>query len=262
MFEPTTSTTPRRRRGLRGRALLAACVAAAAFGAATGTASAASTTTTWYSIDQQPATASSPAQFLTATSTGQVTLDRYKSGEWRQQWTPVYPEWPTSPAITASSPINDFFEAFADCIVNVGCGFTGHAGGSPRKYVNRMYAMCLTIKPIGTVTTRVQVSKCGPSGNAIKGQLYTWYFADKEVAKSGIPRRYTAIFGTRGDEGRCLDSAGGGNFAGVNAAALPCAGGAPADQQWRQQFRFLESGSASCKRYYPGTLCGLGAPVQ
>ena len=77
--------------------VLAACVAAAALGAAVGNAAASDITTLWYSIDQQPATASSPAQFLTATANGQVTLDRYRSGEWRQQWTPVYPEWPASP---------------------------------------------------------------------------------------------------------------------------------------------------------------------
>lgn len=253
------ATAARSRRLTRGL-LVIGMVAAA--GSLTSTASAANTTTKWYSIDQQPATASSPAQFLTATSTGQVTLDRYQSGEWRQQWTPVYPEWPTSPSITSSSPISDFFETIAECITNLGCPFTAHAGGSPRKYVNRMYAMCLTFKPTGSVTTKVAVSKCGRDGNDLKRQLLTWDFADKVVAKSGIPRSYTPLFGTRADDqGRCLDAAGGSNLPGTNAAALPClAYNAP--QHWRQSFRFLESGSATCRQNYPGTLCGLGAPVQ
>lgn len=260
MFEQTTSTS-RGRRGLRGRALIAACVAAAALGAAAGTASAANTTTKWHSIDQQPASAASPAQFLTATANGQVTLDRYRSGEWRQQWTPVYPEWPESPSITSNSPIADFFETFAACITEWGCPFSGSASRSPRKYVNRMYAACLTFRPTGTVTTRVIVSRCGRTSTPkeLKSQVFTLNFSDYEL-RNGIPRNPTQIFGTRGNDGRCLDSAGGGNAPGVNAAALDC--GTPPNQAWRQQFRFLESGSATCRRNYPGTLCGLGAPVQ
>ncbi|MBJ7472009.1 MAG: hypothetical protein JHD16_11940 [Solirubrobacteraceae bacterium] len=262
MFEPTTSTaTHRRRRGRRGRALLAACVAAAALGAVAGTATAADTTTKWYSIDQQPASAASPAQFLTATGNGQVTLDRYKSGEWRQQWAPTYPEWPSSPTITSNSPFADFFEAFAECIVEWGCPFSGNASnsGSPRKYVNRMYARCLTFKPTGSVTTRVIVSRCAPDGTDLKGQVFTLEFPD-ETMRPSIPRAYTEIFGTRGNDGRCLDSAGGAAAPGTNAAALDC--GMPPAQQWRQEFRFLQSASATCRRNYPGTLCGLGAPVR
>ncbi len=263
MPSATDSKNARRRWHLRGKTLLAACVAAAALGGLAGGASAANTTTTWYSIDQQPATASSPAQFLTATSTGQLTLDRYKSGELRQQWTPVYPEWPASPAITSNSPLADFFETVADCVVNWGCPFSGHAGGGqgyPRKFVNRMYGLCVGFVPTGSVTTRVSAEKCSRGGSVVKRQLLSWDFSNNEV-KTGIPRSYTGLFGMRGGtQGRCLDSAGGNNTPGTNAAALIC--GTPTGQTWRQQFRFLQSGSATCKRNYPGTLCGLGAPVS
>lgn len=256
-----TSTTSRSRRTRRAVQLLAA--AAFAVGALAGSASAAQTTTTWYSIDQHPANDSSSAQFLTATSTGQVTLDRYQSGEMRQQWAPVYPEWPTSPTITASSPITDFFEAMGECIRNWGCPFSVNLGGSPRKFVNRMYAMCLTIQPLGSATSRVIVSKCSGTGSASKRQVFTWEFPDKTVAKSGIPRDYTKLFGTRADQqGRCLDSAGGSSQPGTNAAALDCFSSPTGTQSWSQEFRLLQSGSATCRRYYPGTLCGLGAPVQ
>ncbi len=262
-----TATDPsfaRRSWRLRGKTLLAACVAAAALGGLAGSASAANTTTTWYSIDQQPASASSPAQFLTATSTGQVTLDRYKSGEPRQQWTPVYPEWPASPRVTSNHPLADFFETVADCVVNWGCPFSGSAGGSysgyPRKFVNRMYAACVALVPTGSVTTRVSVERCSLGSSVVKRQLLSWGFSNHEV-KNGVPRRYTGLFGMRGGtQGRCLDAAGGSNAPGTNAAALAC--GTVQGQDWRQQFRFLQSGSATCKRNYPGTLCGLGAPAS
>ncbi|MEH3054498.1 MAG: hypothetical protein PGN13_10915 [Patulibacter minatonensis] len=263
---PAPTSTPRA--GRRRRLPLALGVAAVVgLGAGTfaSAASAAQTTTTWYSLDQKPATTSSPAQFLTATSTGQVVLKGYQSGEWRQQWAPVYPEWPASPTITASSPFSDFFGALKDCIVNLGCPFTGGSPyGSPRKYVNRMYAMCLTFQPTGSITTRVVVSRCGGTSVASKRQLFQVAFADKTVAKSGIPRTYTDVFGTRADDqGRCLDSAGGSSQPGTNAAALICGPGSPVGTSaWSQQFRFLQSGSATCKQNYPGTLCGLGAPVQ
>ncbi len=151
----------------------------------------------------------------------------------------------------------------ADCIVNRGCPFTGHAGGSPRKYVNRMYAMCLTFQPFGSIGTRVVVSRCAGNGDTLKRQVFTWDFADSTVSSQGIPRQYTKIFGMRTDQqGRCLDSAGGSNQPGTNAAALDCFSNPTGTQSWSQQFRFLQSGSATCRRNYPGTLCGLGAPVQ
>ncbi len=86
MPRPSTATNaPRRRR--RVATLLAASTALLGCAAtAVPAAAATNTTTTWYSIDQLPANTSSPSQFLTATSTGQVTLARYSSGEWRQQW--------------------------------------------------------------------------------------------------------------------------------------------------------------------------------
>ncbi len=258
----STATSAQHRRHLRGKAVVAACVVAAALGGSAGSASAASTTTKWYSINQQPAGASSPQQFLTATSTGQVTLTSYQSGEWRQQWRPVYPEWPMSPTITSNSPLKDFFSTIADCVVNLGCPFTGRAGGQPRKYVNRMYARCMSFKPTGSVTTKVVIESCGGSGMVLKRQVFSWQFSESEVAARGIPQDYTPIHGMRGgSESRCLDSTGGSNAPGTNAAALAC-GGSAASQPWRQQFRFLNSDSQTCKQFYPGTLCGLGAPVS
>lgn len=262
MFEQLTITSGLSR---RARVVLAATAFAATLGMASG-AQAAQTHTKYFSIDVAPQTTSSPALFVTATSTGQIQLKRYASGEWRQQWTPVYPEWPTSPTVTGSSPvfeaIGDFFETFADCVVERGCPFSapGPLRGSPRKFVNRMYAMCMTFTPTGSVTTKVSITKCKADGTAMQGQVFVWKFTDKQTAKRQIPREYTPIFGHRGDQGRCLDIAGGSAVDGTNAAALPC-DYAPANA-WRQSFRFLETADITCKQYYPGTLCGLGAPVQ
>ena len=172
----------------------------------------------------------------------------------------MYPEWPASPSTSSNNPLGSFIKGFK-CMLTANCVFSTTTVGSPRKYVNRMYAMCLTFNPSGADTTSVIVARCAPSGTDAKRQLFIWQFTDATVAKSGLPREYTTITGTRTDrEVRCLDSAGANDAPGTNAAALNCTTD-PA-QRSRQQFKFLQSGSATSKQNYPGTRCGLGVPVR
>ena len=128
-------------------------------------------------------------------------------------------------------------------MLTANCVFSTTTVGSPRKYVNRMHAMCLTFNPSGAVTTSVIIARCAPSGTDAKRQLFIWQFTDATVAKSGLPREYTTITGTRTDrEVRCLDSAGASDAPGTNAAALNCTRTPPSG---------LASSSGSCRATQP-----------
>jgi hypothetical protein len=216
------------------------------------------THSTYYTLDMQPPGTAGPSLFLTATSTGKVMLQPYVSGELRQQWAPVWPTWPRTPDITSSDPFSDFAGAFVSCILGApsgGCPFHG-ATGSPRKFVNRMYAMCLTLSVPGEAFY-ARVKPCGRNATANVPQTFSWGFTDAEVA-AGVPAAYTPIAGTRGGKVRCLEGKYDRHLPDTEAQSAPCRSPLP----FRQQFRFLEVADVTCTLLPSTTLCGMGAPLQ
>lgn len=207
-------------------------------------------TTNWYTIDV-PAGVSDRGAFLTTDTDDGVSLDRYFPGAPHSQWTPVYQQWPGSIPVTGHGPL----EGITGCTFS-GCPFTG-AGGTPRKFVNRLTGRCLTFLPTadGRGTT-VELRGCTASGRRQKDQLIDWFYTDAEVSgPSGIPQLYTPLAHQRADrQVRCLSMFRPKNRRTVRGIGSRCVQGSTAIHQ---RFRFLRVAQVTCDIGVTTNICGL-----
>src|SRR5687768_14601712 len=98
-----------RRALTRWTVALAAILSAVALLSAASAADAKIRTTRYYTINVAPPTPSSSGLFL-GTNGRPVVLQRYFSGDVGQHWTQVYPEWPFSAPVTATSPLDGILD--------------------------------------------------------------------------------------------------------------------------------------------------------
>jgi hypothetical protein len=213
-----------------------------------------SRTTAYYTINVAAPTPASSGLFLgtqDGVSRRAVTLRRYRSGDQTIQWTPVYPEWPASPRITGTSPL----DGLASCIglVPNKCKFTGAAGRPPLKFVNRASGMCLTLGPPHRKGTTVVQSRCADPGNGLAVQ--TWELRE-DPRGTLIPTGLTQVSRGVGKRALCLDVTGFRNVINTRLQGWACQPIKP--KSWNQRFRFLPVAEASCEVGITNFICGIG----
>ena len=231
-------------------------------------AGAAERTTPYYTIDHKQRIAASPFYFLTARANDhrkdpKVYLNRYRSGDHSQQWTPVYSEWPNSPSVSGSA---------GDIFCDVFCpDFQGQGSPSqgtpppptqfgdpyPFKLVNRASRKCITVVAFprdrppssGGITQLVQ-AKCTNQTTVRDRQIWKADYATWARGKGSFYERLHNR--SYAGKARCLDTA---NYqqTPVPLQTLDCRSPAV----WHQQFRMLKVDQVTCPVNYPGTVCGL-----
>jgi hypothetical protein len=224
----------------------------AALGLAT-VASAGQVHSRFYSIDVQADSPGALSLFLTGHPDGTLDLQRYRSGDLSQQWVLAQTMYPHVPDVTGSGPLTDFFEAFWDCVSNVGCPFSGHAtNGSAWKVVNRLTGQCITSSYVNNAMQRARMANCAPSGQTMIDQVFGTEF-DPASYGTGLPRSYTFLSQTHGQYSDCLGMELAQYTAGQHVRSGQCVTTVP----W-QHLRFLETADVTCTTGL--TFCGVPIP--
>lgn len=170
----------------------------------------------FFTITAMKSGSGTPARVLTATDSGSVELRRRTARSAAQEW--IAAQDPSGPALTGLSA----------CLERITCPFTNPEPSTPRKFVNRATAECLSIAPAPPV---VRVAPCHAQTGGDDLQRFAWNFPDAEITTDGVPQRYTALAAESDGHLRCLTAS---SPAGQAVKAAGCTN----RLRWEQQYRF------------------------
>lgn len=244
---------------------LAAVAACGLAGATAAHADPRTETTTWFTLGTQPPTASDRSYFVDTfnhTAGARVDLEDYETqrptADWEfptwadQRWTPVLPEYPSSPDVTESDGIVDAILEF----LLPGFEGGGSAGSGPSnsarpdrhipsiKFVNQGSGHCLASGAWNGNGTSVIQETCWGNRAAQVWSLDT---------VAGTNGHYSTLSQTVNGLRYCLDVTDFQNAAGTTLQMWRC----KTEDNWNQQFRDLVAGSATCETRFAPEICGV-----